>query len=46
MDKIIFFFFLTYLFFPAKSILPEEIQKELLDKLMNKIDLEDIHSYN
>ena len=46
MDKIIFCLCLTCLFFTAKSILPEEIQKELLYKLMNKIDLEDIHNYN
>ena len=46
MDKIIFCLCLICLFFSTESILPEAIQKELLDKLMNKIDLEDIYNFN
>ena len=46
MDKIIFCLCLICLFFSTESILPEAIQKELLDKLMNKIDFEDIYNFN
>ena len=38
--------FLIFLFFPIKSILPEDKREELLNKYMKKISLEDIVNYN
>ena len=38
--------FLIFLFFPIKSILPEDKREELLNKYMKKISLEDIDNLN
>ena len=38
--------FLIFLFFPIKSILPEDKREELLNKYMKKISLENIDNYN
>ena len=45
MEKIIFYLCLVCLFFPTKSVLPEEIQAELFEKRMKKITLEDLETH-